>query len=74
MEYHKTGGRLLEVMRILGHKNIQNTMIYTHLVSFEDDEYHTAVALNVDEARKLIETGFEYVCTHDNLMLYRKRK
>jgi integrase len=73
-EYHKNGGKLLEVMRMLGHKNIQNTMIYTHLVTFENDDYHTAVAKSVDEARKLIETGFEYVCTHDNLMIYRKRK
>ncbi|MGQ9725811.1 MAG: hypothetical protein ACUVQL_01630 [Candidatus Bathycorpusculaceae bacterium] len=26
------------------------------------------------EAQKLIETGFEYICTHDNIMLFRKRK
>jgi len=61
-------------MNLLGHKNIQNTIIYTHLINFEDDEYHTAVALNVEEARKLIEVGFEYICTHENRMIFRKRK
>jgi hypothetical protein len=61
-------------MKRLGHKRIENTMLYTQLVQFEGDEYHSAVAENVDEARKLIEGGFEYVCTHQSLMLYRKRK
>ena len=50
-------------------------MIYTHLISFEeDDEYDTAVALNVDEARKLMAVNFDYVCTHENQMIFRKRK
>jgi hypothetical protein len=34
-----------------------------------------AVASNIEEAQKLIEAGFEYVCTTtENLMLFRKRK
>jgi integrase len=75
MDIIETGGKIEKVMKMLGHKNIQNTMIYTHLISFEeDDEYDTAVALNVDEARKLIEVGFEYVCTHQDRMIFRKRK
>jgi len=32
------------------------------------------VATTVDEARKLLETGFEYVCEKDDIMLFRKRK
>ena len=35
---------------------------------------HSAVAKSVDEARKLVEEGFEYVCQKDDLMLFRKRK
>jgi hypothetical protein len=61
-------------MRLLGHKNIANTLIYTQLVEFESDEYCSAVAGNVDEAKKLIEAGFEYVCSHNETLLFRKRK
>jgi hypothetical protein len=62
-------------MRLLGHKNINNTLIYTQLVEFEDDDkYCTAVASDVQEARKLLETGFEYVCSHNEIMLFKKRK
>jgi len=28
----------------------------------------------VDEARKLLEEGFEYICQKDDIMLFRKRK
>jgi len=74
MEYHRTKD-ILHVMRLLGHKNIANTLIYTQLVEFEDDDkYCTAVASNVQDARKLLETGFEYVCSHKDEMLFRKRK
>jgi integrase len=74
MEYHRTKD-ILKVMRLLGHKSIANTLIYTQLVEFEDDDkYCTAVANNVQEARRLLETGFEYVCSHKDEMLFRKRK
>ena len=39
-----------------------------------DDKYYTATANNVEEARKLLEVGFEYICTHKDEMLFRKRK
>jgi len=71
--YHKTKD-ILYVKEQLGHKRIENTLVYTHLVSFEGDEYHSAVARTVDEARKLLELGFEYVCEKDELMLFRKRR
>ncbi|MGC9095096.1 MAG: hypothetical protein ACP5IM_05765 [Candidatus Bathyarchaeia archaeon] len=59
---------------MLGHRNIETTLIYTQLVNFEGNEYHSAVAHNIGEARKLVEAGFEYVCTHNDTMLFRKRK
>lgn len=34
MEYYKTKD-ILHVMRLLGHKNIKNTLIYTQLAKFE---------------------------------------
>jgi len=55
-------------------KTFQNTLIYTQLVNFESDEYHSAVAHNIDEARKLVEAGFEYVCEFNGSKLFRKRK
>jgi len=73
MEYAKTKD-ILYVMKILGHKNIKNTMIYTQLVNFEADEFVCKAARNVEEASKLIEGGFEYVCDIDGVKLFRKRK
>ena len=74
MEYHRTKD-ILHVMRLLGHKSIANTLIYTQLVEFEDDDkYCTAVADNVEQARALLETGFEFICSHNGQMLFRKRK
>jgi type 1 fimbriae regulatory protein FimB len=65
---------LLFVMQQLGHKNIQNTMVYTHLVNFRSEEFHVSVAKTVDDACKLIEQGFEYVTEIEGIKLFRKRK
>ena len=73
MEYSKTHS-ILHVMHMLGHKNIQNTQIYTHLINYEADEYHSATANTVEEAKKLVESGFEFVCEVQNVKLFRKRK
>jgi integrase len=74
MEYHKTKD-ILYVKELLGHKNINSTLIYTHLIDFKGEEYHGATAKTVDEAKDLVEKGFEYVCTTpEDLMLFRKRK
>jgi integrase len=72
-EYHRTKD-ILHVMQMLGHKNIQNTLVYTHLVSFESDEFVCKVARTVDEAKALVESGFDYVSEIDGVQLFRKRK
>jgi len=72
-EYHKTKD-ILHVMRLLGHKNIKNTLIYTQLVTFQNDDYVCKAAANVKEATDLIEAGFEYVCEMSTVKLFRKRK
>ncbi len=72
-EYHKTRD-ILHVMSILGHKNIQNTLVYTHLISFESDEYVCKVAKTVDDATTLVENGFDYVTDIEGMKLFRKRK
>jgi len=73
MEYHETKD-LLHVMPLLGHRNIKDTLVYTQLVDFGNDDYHSAKAKIIEETSKLVEAGFEYVCTYDNIMLFRKRK
>lgn len=60
MEYHKTKD-ILHVMRMLGHKRIENTLIYTQLINFESDEYACKVAKTEKDICELVEAGFEYV-------------
>lgn len=79
MEYHKTKD-LLHVKKLLGHKRIENTMIYINLEAavFTDqtDEFHVAVAENTEEVVKLVKVGFEYVTGDydDGGKIFRKRK
>jgi integrase len=74
MEYAKTKD-ILHVMKLLGHRNIKNTLVYTQLVNFESDEYVCKAARSHEEAAQLVEGGFEYVCTTpEGVMLFRKRK
>ncbi|UCE96817.1 MAG: site-specific integrase [Candidatus Bathyarchaeota archaeon] len=72
-EYPKTKD-ILHVMRLLGHKNINNTLIYTQLIDLRDDEFVSKVAKTVAEACELVEAGFEYVTDIDGLKIFRKRK
>jgi hypothetical protein len=39
----------------------------------QSDEYYSAVAATLDQAAKLMETGFEYVCQKGKVMLFLKR-
>jgi integrase len=74
MLYHKNGGKLLQVQEKLGHKSILTTTIYTHLINLEADAYNSAVANTVEEARKLVKAGLEFVCDMDDHKLFRKPK
>jgi integrase len=75
MLYAKTKN-ILYVKQQLGHKYIENTMVYTQLINFESDEYHVAYAKTLEEEGKLVEAGFEFVryAKGDEVALYRKRK
>jgi len=73
-EYHKTKD-ILHVMRLLGHRNIKNTLLYTQLMEYKnDDDFICKVANIPSEIQGLIETGFEYICDMDGLKFFRKRK
>ncbi|WNZ28734.1 MAG: tyrosine-type recombinase/integrase [Candidatus Bathyarchaeota archaeon] len=73
MFYHRTKDILL-VKEKLGHKKLETTLIYTHLINFSDDEFVVRMASNVDEATILIEIGFEYVTEMDGVKIFKKRK
>lgn len=75
--YHQTKDPYY-VKQFLGHKCLSNTEIYITIerTIFEpsSDEYHVRVAKEPEEIKELLETGFEYVCTKEELMFLRKRK
>jgi integrase len=77
MEYHRTQS-MKHVKILLGHKSILNTDLYVHLeeslFDSTQDEYHVKTAEKPEEIKSLLETGFEYVCTKDSLMFFKKRK
>jgi hypothetical protein len=73
MEYAKTKD-ILYVKWLLRHKKIENTLIYTHLIHFEADQYICKVAKTLEEASALIESSYEYVTEMDGVKLFRKRK
>ena len=73
MTYAKTKD-ILHVQHIPGHKRISNTLIYTHLVNFESDEWSCKTAKTIEEAAVLIESVFDYVTEIDGFKLFRKRK
>jgi len=79
MEYHRTKD-ILYVKKILGHKSIQNTLIYIDLeialFARPSEEFTARVATNTEEACGLVEVGFEYVTGEydDGGKIFRKRK
>jgi integrase len=76
MLYHQTKD-ILYVMRFLGHKNIKNTLIYVQLaemVSKGENEYICKVAENIEQAKQLVEAGFDYVTEINETKIFRKRK
>jgi hypothetical protein len=74
MEYHHTKD-IVHVQNLLGHRSILNTMRYVRLVNFpNEDEWTCKVAKTVDEAKTLVESGFDYVTDMEGHKLFRKRK
>ena len=64
------------VKKVLGHKDIKNTEIYMQTAGDPSTvECITGIATSGDEARKLIEAGFDYALTTPNgLMIFKNRK
>jgi hypothetical protein len=73
MEYSKTRD-ILQVKEILDHKSLINTMLYTQLIGFKDEDFSAKVADSEEEACQLIESGFKYLCDFGQNKNFRKRK
>jgi integrase len=73
MTYHYTR-KILLVQKLLGHKSILNTMVYTRLIHFKDDEFEVETASNVEEAKDLLKAGFDYITDKNGIMLFRRPK
>ncbi len=53
MEYSKTKD-IIYVQKLLGHRDIKTTVLYTQLVNWESDQFHSAVAKTIEEASRLV--------------------
>ena len=74
MTYHKTKD-ILFTKEQLRHNRLSNTLVYTHLINFpKEDEWICKIAKTLEEAKDLVELGFEYVTDFEGKKLFRKRK
>jgi len=77
MLYHRTKD-IIYVKEFLGHKRIEDTMLYIQVAEtiFKEtnDEFTVRVAKTPKEIQALLEVGFEYVCEKNDLLYFRKRK
>ena len=62
------------VMVLMGHKKLETTMKYMHLMNLDDDEWSVVGATTAKEATNLLEHGFTYQTTIEGIQLFRKRK
>jgi hypothetical protein len=49
-------------------------MKYIHMLNFKDDEFEVTAATDIEEAKKILSAGFDYVTQKDGIMLFRKPK
>jgi len=66
------------VKEFLGHKTLDTTLLYIQLEQAlfkqESSEFHVKTTSDPEKIKALLEVGFEYVCSKDGLMFFRKRK
>jgi len=77
MLYHQTKD-IVFVKEFLGHKSLDTTLLYIQLEQAlfkeETSEFHVKATSDPEEIKTLLEVGFEYICSKDGLMFFRKRK
>jgi integrase/ribosomal protein L37AE/L43A len=71
---HYSNGNVLLVKKLLGHKRVENSMKYIGMIDFKDDEFEVTTATTIDEAKKVLSVGFDYVTEKNGIMLFRRPK
>jgi len=51
-----------------------NKLVEVLIVHFKDDQFDVATATTVEEAKRLLATGFNYIMEKNRIMLFRKPK
>jgi hypothetical protein len=73
MEYAKTKDHL-HVMKMLGPQKHPKHILYIQLVKLRKRPIPFSNSKTVQDAQKLIEAGFEYVCEFNEIKIFKKRK
>lgn len=77
MLYHETRDMAI-VKEFLGHNSLEMTSRYIQiekaLFKNEPENFIVKATRDIEEMQSLLEVGFEYVCTKDGLMFFRRRK
>jgi hypothetical protein len=55
-------------------RTTKDILVYTHLVSFHENEYVSQVAWTLEEGCKLVEAGFEYVTEIEGGKIFLKKQ
>jgi hypothetical protein len=64
---------LFALQFLLGHKGSASTDRYTKFSNFPlEGKYKSAIALTVEDARRLVEDGWQFVCNVDEHPQFRK--
>jgi integrase len=66
---HYTNGNVLTVKKMLGHKRVENSMKYVGMINCRDDQFEITTATTVEEAKKALSAGFDYVTEKNGIML-----
>lgn len=79
MVAHEFNGNAHYIQYFAGHRDLNTQQIYIHLAEqycgrSASSEFVVELAKNVEEAKKLIAVGFEFVHEYQGIMMYRKRK
>jgi hypothetical protein len=66
------------VQEFVGHRDIKSTMLYIHLEKqiyrkSAAEEFHVATAKTVEDASKLVASGWEFFHEYQEVMIYRRR-
>jgi len=49
-------------------------MKYIGMIYFKDSEFEVATATTVDEAKRILKQGFDYITEKNGIMLFRRPK